>query len=382
MSEIILKNVSKRFLPERSTYEYVFLALSKNLTRNLTSKMNNKTISPETKEGFYLKNINLKIPDGLTTVILGPSGCGKSTLLKLVAGLISPDCGSITYDNIDVSSIKPKDRKIGMVFENYALYPGFEVEKNILSRFIFSEKVDRLIKKERLLQTSKLLEIDIKHLIGKFPSKLSGGEKQRVALGRCITRDPELFLLDEPFSNLDAHLREKYRINLKKLLKMYSITTLYVTHDQKEAILMGDKIVIMNNGEIVQEGSFEELYNNPGNIFVAEFINPFSEIPSLIKIHGENISEKYRNYIIGIRPDRFEISLTKKEGFLSGEIFFVTFSPITSRQLIGIKFREEEFIIFGSKEIKPKKGDQLYFKPLEFFAFDARTEKCIQKEEI
>ncbi len=363
MAEIVLKNISKTLLPESRGMESVFSYVTKDITKGFfpDKELSNDIVEIKKRSGFLLNNINLTIPDGKTTVIIGSSGSGKSTLLKIIAGLINPDSGTVEYDGKDVSNIKPKDRKIGIVFENYALYPGFEAEKNILSRFILSDKRDNLILKGRLKETCNLLEINENLLIGRFPSTLSGGERQRVAIGRCITRDPKLFLLDEPLSNLDAHLREKYRVNLKKLLNRFKITTVYVTHNQEEAILMGDKIVVMNEGKIIQEGSFENLYNNPVNIFVAEFINPFVEIPSLVKFEGRDISEEFDSKTIGVRPDNFILTKSFTNSFLEGEVFYSSLSMRNKKQIVGIRFKDNEFFVYSSDPTPFNKGERIYF---------------------
>ncbi|MGC8765286.1 MAG: ABC transporter ATP-binding protein [Brevinematia bacterium] len=372
MAEIVLKNISKTLLPEKRGYENVFLFLTRDITKgglSTSGKITNDVLDVSNREGFKLKNINLHIPHGKTTVIIGSSGSGKSTLLKIIAGLINPDYGVVEYDGKNVEKIKPKDRKIGIVFENYALYPGYETEKNILSKFIFGKKVDSLVMEERLSETCSLLEIEKKHLFGRFPSTLSGGERQRVAIGRCITRDPELFLMDEPLSNLDAHLREKYRIQLKKLLVRFKITTVYVTHNQEEAILMGDKIVVMDNGEIIQEGSFEELYNSPKNLFVAEFINPFVELPSLVVFDGVGISSEMEGRFIGVRPDDFILKKTKENSLLRGECFFTSLSVRNKRQIVGIRYKEKEFLIYSKEKDTFKKGDIVWFGFKKYFSF-------------
>jgi multiple sugar transport system ATP-binding protein len=187
-----------------------------------------------------VRNLTLRVPDGQTMVVLGPSGCGKTTLLKLIAGLLPPDSGDVCYDDVDVKNLTPGERRIGIVFQNYALYPHITSGANVLSYFMFRKKtpavdVEAQAKFER---TSELMGVELAYLINRKPTTLSGGEKQRVALGRCITRDASVFLVDEPFANLDQALREKYRVNLKRLLKQFNITTVYVTHDHHEALLL------------------------------------------------------------------------------------------------------------------------------------------------
>jgi multiple sugar transport system ATP-binding protein len=373
MAEIVLKNVSKTLSPEKISIESTFFHLSKGYYTAIYDKEKTpeKEYYTEAKKFFKLENINLVIPDGKTTVLLGPSGCGKTTLLKLIAGLIKPDCGVIEYDGVDVSNITPKDRGIGIVFENYALYPGFEAEKNILSRFIFSEKLDSFVKKERLKETAQLLGVDIKQLLGRFPKNLSGGERQRVALGRCITRDPKLFLLDEPLSNLDANLRERYRIELKKLLRKFKITTVYVTHNQEEAIFLGDRIVVMNEGKIIQEGNFDELFNRPVNTFVAEFINPYGELPSIVLFDGSEISERFNKYLVGVRPDDF--ILDENSPSILAEVFLARLSVSSGNQIIGLRYKENEFFVYLKEKSLLKRGDKLSFHFRKLFLFDKNS---------
>src|SRR5213592_815367 len=208
----------------------------------------NKTLREPGGRGstFSIQNLSLRVPDGETMVILGPSGCGKTTLLKIIAGLIPPDSGEVRYADVDVRDVPPGDRRIGMVFQNYALYPHLSSRTNILSYFLFRKKTPELdaMARAKYQRTSELMGVDLASLLDRRPPTLSGGERQRVALGRCITRDPALFLLDEPFSSLDQALREKYRVNLKILLRQFNITTVYVTHDHYEALILADRLAI------------------------------------------------------------------------------------------------------------------------------------------
>src|SRR5436309_3786589 len=176
---------------------------------------------------FSIRKLNLRIPDGRTMVVLGPSGCGKTTLLKIIAGLLPPDTGVVRYDDVDVADVRPGDRRIGMVFQSYALYPHMTSRTNVLSYFLFRKKTPALdaLARAKYQRTSELMGVELADLLDRKPTTLSGGEKQRVALGRCITRDAALFLVDEPFANLDQALREKYRVNLKILLRQFSLTT-------------------------------------------------------------------------------------------------------------------------------------------------------------
>jgi ABC-type sugar transport system ATPase subunit len=199
-----------------------------------------------------IHEVTLRVPDGQTMVVLGPSGCGKTTLLKLIAGLLLPDSGDVLYNDVDVKDIGPGERRIGMVFQNYALYPHLASRTNVQSYFLFRKKTAALdaLARAKFERTSALMGVELAYLLDRKPTTLSGGEKQRVALGRCITRDASVFLVDEPFANLDQALREKYRVNLKRLLKHFKITTVYVTHDHHEALLLADMLAVMDRGRL------------------------------------------------------------------------------------------------------------------------------------
>src|SRR5262245_41472129 len=187
-------------------------------------------------------------------VVLGPSGCGKTTLLRIIAGLIAPDSGEVRYDGVNVKDLTPGQRRLGMVFQNYALYPHFTSRTNVLSYFLFRKKTPALnaLAAAKYQRTSELMGVEAHDLLDPKPPTLSGGDKQRVALARCITRDATLFLVDEPFANLDQPLREKYRVNLKMLLQQFNITTVYVTHDHHEAQILADLVAVMDRGTIEQ----------------------------------------------------------------------------------------------------------------------------------
>ena len=259
---------------------------------------------------FGLHDISLSLPNGQTTVILGPSGCGKTTLLRIIAGLVNPDSGRVFFGSEDVTAQPPRERKLGMVFQDFALYPHFTAKKNILAHFLFrgklfqgkSPELDEEAR-EKYQRTSDLMGVDIAYLLERKPNNLSKGEQQRVALARCITRDPALFLLDEPFSSLDQGLREKYRVNLKRLLSEFHVTTVYVTHDQQEALLLADRIVLMDVGHIVQVGNYRELYQAPKNLFVANFLNPDPLTPALNVVDGALVSQRYGGRQLGVRPE-------------------------------------------------------------------------------
>lgn len=223
----------------------------------------------EGREKFTLRNISLEIENKDFCVILGPSGCGKTTLLRMIAGLNSITEGDLIFDEKKVNEVPSKDRDIAMVFQSYALYPHMTVYQN-MAFSLSMRSVRKDIIHKRVLDAAKLLQIE-EYLYSK-PSDISGGQRQRVALGRAIVRNPKIFLMDEPLSNLDAKLREHMRVELVRLHKQLDTTTIYVTHDQIEAMTMATKIILMNDGRIQQAGEPEEFYNNPANIFVAQFI--------------------------------------------------------------------------------------------------------------
>lgn len=222
-----------------------------------------------------LNKFSLEIKDGELCVFLGPSGCGKTTALHCVAGLINPEEGEIKIGDATVTSssegifLRPQDRNIAMVFQEYALYPNMSVRGN-LSFALETMKVSKEQTKSRVEETAQMLGIS--ELLDRRPSQLSGGQRQRVALGRALVRKPQVFLLDEPLGNLDAKLRDQVRFDLKRLQRSLKVTTIYVTHDQIEAMTLADTVVLMKDGLVVQKGTPEELYSEPRNTFVAGFV--------------------------------------------------------------------------------------------------------------
>lgn len=216
-----------------------------------------------------LTPLNLTIPDGSFTVLVGPSGCGKSTLLRLLAGLDNVSGGKILLDNQAINDLGPADRDIAMVFQSYALYPHLTVAENLG----FHMKVKRVKREERQSKIARVAEIlGITTLLNRYPRALSGGQRQRVAMGRAMVRNPQVFLFDEPLSNLDAQLRMELRAEIKALHQRFKTTMVYVTHDQVEAMTLADQIVVMRDGAIVQHGEPLEIYDYPADTFVAQFI--------------------------------------------------------------------------------------------------------------
>ena len=276
-----------------------------------------------------IKNVDLNIKDGEFIVFVGPSGCGKSTLLRIISGLEDLNEGTVLIDDLDVTDKIPYDRGLSMVFQSYALYPHMNVFDNI-GFSLKTSGVNSDILKTKVGEVAKILQLE--DLLHRLPKQLSGGQKQRVAIGRAIIRKPKAFLFDEPLSNLDAALRVEMRLEISKLHKELGVTTIYVTHDQVEAMTLADKIVVLNEGKIIQIGSPHRLYNYPKNLFVAEFIGtPKMNILNCIKKEGHiyldknkktNIKTTKENiFKLGIRPDNIEICKFEKN-ILSGHIKF------------------------------------------------------------
>jgi multiple sugar transport system ATP-binding protein len=216
-----------------------------------------------------LHGVDIQIPDGSFTVLVGPSGCGKSTLLRMIAGLEEISGGEVCIGTQRVNELPPKQRDIAMVFQNYALYPHMTVRENMAFSLMLA-KLDAAAIESKVARAAEILGLG--ELLQRYPRQLSGGQRQRVAMGRAIVRDPQVFLFDEPLSNLDAKLRVAMRTEIKELHQRLKTTSIYVTHDQIEAMTMGDQIVVMKDGRIEQTGSPLELYDRPANLFVAGFI--------------------------------------------------------------------------------------------------------------
>jgi len=241
--------------------------------RTITLKNVSKTFFDKSRKltpVLAIKNFNLHIETGEAVVLLGPSGCGKTTLLRLIAGLEEPDAGLILYNNIALNEIPIENRGIGMVFQNYVLIPHWESRKTVGFFLSLRDREDEV--PAHVQTVSNITGVEIESLMGRFPRHLSGGEKQRVSIARAFARDLELLLFDEPFANLDAKFRAQARVELKRLIQEFDVTLVYVTHDQIEAMSIADRIVVINEGRIVQMGSYQNLHDNPNSLFVAEFL--------------------------------------------------------------------------------------------------------------
>ncbi|MCR4672534.1 MAG: ABC transporter ATP-binding protein [Lachnospiraceae bacterium] len=240
--------------------------------QNLTKKFPSRNKKDKT-EVIAVDNFDFEIPDGKLIGLLGPSGCGKSTTLNLISGLLSPSSGKIYFGDTDVTDLPPENRGIGLVFQNYALYPHLTVRQNItfpLENLKGAEKLTREEMNEKALEAAKLVQID--ELMDRRPKELSGGQQQRVAIARALVKRPRVLLLDEPLSNLDARLRLQTREEIRRIQKETGITTVFVTHDQEEAMSISDMIVVMEKGVVNQIGKPQEVYDDPVNLFVAKFL--------------------------------------------------------------------------------------------------------------
>ncbi|HVJ66274.1 MAG TPA: sn-glycerol-3-phosphate ABC transporter ATP-binding protein UgpC [Bdellovibrionota bacterium] len=302
--------------------------------------------------------IDLEIHDREFVVFVGPSGCGKSTTLRMIAGLETISEGSISIDKKVVNDIPPKDRDIAMVFQNYALYPHMSVYENLA----FALKLRKFPQAEidkKIQEASRIL--GIQDYLSRKPGALSGGQRQRVAMGRAIVRNPKLFLFDEPLSNLDAKLRNQMRVEIKKLHKQLGATTIYVTHDQVEAMTLADRIVIMKDGRIEQVGTPLEVYRKPANIFVANFIGnpPMNILNAEVrsgKLHSgiagidealalPEIVQSAERVYVGVRPEDISLALgAVPAGHISWEAPLELFEPLGATELVYMTIGEQRLI--------------------------------------
>lgn len=322
-------------------------------------------------------DLNLSIKDGEFFTFVGPSGCGKSTMLNIIAGLEDVTAGRILFDGLPVNHLSPKDRDVAMVFQSYALYPHMTVYDNIA----FPLKMKRM---ERQILDSEVLRVafllGIKDLLKRKPRELSGGQRQRVALGRAIIRKPKVFLMDEPLSNLDARLRVEMRAELKKLHNELKITTVYVTHDQAEAMSLSDRIAVLHDGCIQQCGTPQEIYLGPGNVMVAGFIGspPMNFIPAFLKnripleidCNGMIVLPELEkppensNLTVGIRPEDVTISTRKSEG--SAEVIVSIIESAGSFNWVDVSWNNVKIKGFSRLDEAIKTGKRAFMR----FAMD------------
>jgi len=341
-----------------------------------------------------LKDIALKIDAGEFLILVGPSGCGKSTLMNCIAGLENITGGEILVDGEDISQASPKDRDIAMVFQSYALYPTMSVRDNIAFG-LKMRKVPTAKIEEEVVRVAKLLQIE--PLLERKPSQLSGGQQQRVAMGRALARRPKIYLFDEPLSNLDAKLRVEMRTEIKLMHQRLKTTTVYVTHDQIEAMTLGDKVAVMKDGVIQQFGTPHEIYNNPANLFVASFIGspPMNFVPLRIRqrdgrwvgvLNSEQGSCELplpitsddglrdRELILGIRPEQIGLAPAGSADFsLAVDIEVV--EPTGPDTLVVFTLNQVKACCRLAPDQAPRVGEtlNLQFDPRKALLFDAQT---------
>lgn len=345
-----------------------------------------------------LKDFSLTVKDGELLVLVGPSGCGKSTTLRLLAGLEEVSSGKIFINDQVVNDASPQQRNVAMVFQNYALYPHMSVRENLE----FPLRMTHTPTREKLDKVSHIADIlDLSDLLDRKPKQLSGGQRQRVAMGRALVRDPSVFLLDEPLSNLDAKLRAQIRADIAQLQKRLAKTTLYVTHDQVEAMTLGDRVAVINAGELQQVGTPDELYEHPQNIFVARFIGSpgMNIIPSLLKEERGNVAIQLDNsllrlsdswqqvfrrdpkYIdesisIGIRPEA--ITATQIENGIKTQVEILSVEYLGHESLIYFQFADADssktqntyIARIGGSFYHPDSRGIFYVNPESLYLFD------------
>ncbi|KWF23277.1 ABC transporter ATP-binding protein [Burkholderia pseudomultivorans] len=332
--------------------------------------------------GFHaVKDLNLNIDEGEFLVLLGPSGCGKTTTMRMIAGLEDPTDGDLMFDAQRMNGIPPRQRDVSMVFQNYGLYPHMSVYDNIA----YPLKLRGVSGQERDREVKRAAErVELGHLLARRPAALSGGQRQRVALARSIVRRPRVFLMDEPLSNLDAKLRGTMRAELKHLARELAVTTVYVTHDQVEAMTLASRVAIMKDGVLQQIDAPERIYNEPANAFVAAFIGS----PAMNLLNGEGREGKFvmpdgfvlpvvpprsGPLTLGVRPEDVLIDSGEAPGSFSADIY--AFELLGDNTLITLKIGGQHFVVKGDKTIRYADGDRISLRPepAKLFWFDGTS---------
>jgi multiple sugar transport system ATP-binding protein len=331
-----------------------------------------------------IKGVNIEIADGEFVILVGPSGCGKSTLLRMVAGLEDITSGDVAIDGEIITHVAPKDRDIAMVFQNYALYPHFTVEKNMGFSLKLAGVPKARIKEQVAAAAASLGLTDYLH---RYPKELSGGQRQRVATGRAIVRNPKVFLFDEPLSNLDAKLRVQMRSEIRDLQQRLGVTSIYVTHDQIEAMTMADKIVVLRDGEVEQIGAPLELYDRPANTFVATFIG--SPAMNLLegKVEGGQVrlfddfalplpeaAGTDKTLSVGFRPDHIIVHDKETPGAFSAQV--TSYEATGSETMLFVTKNGQAMTVVTKERLHLKAGDIVWLTPdldwVHFFGADGK----------
>ncbi|MFH5773232.1 ABC transporter ATP-binding protein [Paracoccus sp. NGMCC 1.201697] len=324
-----------------------------------------------------IHGIDLQVADGEFVVFVGPSGCGKSTTLRMIAGLEEVSGGQILIGGDVVNELDPKSRNIAMVFQNYAIYPHLTVRQNIAFG-LYTSRLDKAAKAARVEEAGRALELT--HLLDRRPSALSGGQRQRVAIGRAMVRSPVAFLFDEPLSNLDAQLRSQMRIEIKALHQRLGTTIAYVTHDQVEAMTMADRIVVMKNGHILQQGAPMQIYDSPVDVFTARFIGtpsmnilPVTEAGGVLTPAGQGAA-----LLAGIRPHALRIGADGQAAVqLSGAVTAV--EPLGPETLVHFRAADRALIATAPAHMVPQIGSTVTATaaPGAVHLFDAASERAV-----
>ena len=345
------------------------------------------------KEVVAVNDFTFEIPDGKLIGLLGPSGCGKSTTLYMISGLQKPTSGKIFFGDDDVTEVATENRGIGLVFQNFALYPHMTVKQNILFPLQNLKGADKLTKEQmdaRALEAAQLVQID--ELMNRKPSELSGGQQQRVAIARALVKMPRVLLLDEPLSNLDARLRLQTREEIRRIQKETGITTVFVTHDQEEAMSISDMIVVMKLGVVQQIGKPQDVYDDPVNLFVAKFLGtpPINVLTGKVKdgkvYVGDDMVLEVKNVpdqevYIGIRPEGFELDdngplhcqLSNVE-VMGRDVSVVSTHPASVNPLVRSIIDADNKVDLGQKTVSYR------VKPHKFFLFNKETEERVRYE--
>ena len=345
------------------------------------------------KEVVAVNDFSFEIPDGKLIGLLGPSGCGKSTTLYLISGLQKPSSGKIFFGEDDVTELSTENRGIGLVFQNYALYPHMTVKQNILFPLQNLKGADKMSKEamlERAEWAAKLVQID--DLMERKPSEMSGGQQQRVAIARALVKMPRVLLLDEPLSNLDARLRLQTREEIRRIQRETGITTIFVTHDQEEAMSISDMIVVMKLGVVQQIGKPQDVYDDPVNLFVAKFLGtpPINVLEGTVKDGKVYIGEDMvmevsgvedQDVIIGIRPEGFELAengalecaLSNVE-VMGRDVSIVSTNPNSINPSVRSIINADNKVDLAAKSVRYN------IKPHKFFLFNKETEERIRYE--
>ena len=330
-----------------------------------------------------VNDFSAEIESGELVTLLGPSGCGKSTMLNMLSGILYPTEGKIYFDDDDVTYVSPEKRGIGLVFQNYALYPHMTVLENIC----FPLEIKKVPKKERIERAKKMAQlVHVDGMLNRKPGQLSGGQQQRVAIARALVKEPRLLLLDEPLSNLDARLRIEMREEIRRIQLETGVTTVFVTHDQEEAMSISDKIVLMKNGVLQQEAGPQELYDNPANLFVANFLgNPpinnlngyikdgyfvLEDESGKIKINNPNVKEG-QQVVMGIRAE----SVAIKDGDHDFEATVKQRYTMGKEELAFLNIGNQTIRVYLSSDYEFKEGETVFVKLRDkgVFLFDKET---------